>query len=156
MGTWVSKNGVQVPAREKVALVNNTDKTIIVDGKSVGPGEPYIYEGPDRSATEYLKENSVEYLGRPWFEDPEVIGRIRQIHNCSIKEYMDMTGYDEKTTLAEVEKKLSEFVLHSTPVRKPGQRQRSGGADSTGSGKNYEGNFGGEGRALDDAVKTVR
>jgi len=142
MGTWISKNGVMVPAKEKVGLVNNTGKTITVDGKQVAPGEPYVYEGPDRSATEYLKEQGVESLGRNFWEDPELIGRVRQIHNCSIKEYMEMMGYNEKTTVDEFNKKLSEVVLHKDPPRKSGNKFNSGGRNTAGNSGHYEGDFG--------------
>jgi hypothetical protein len=139
MGNWVSKNGLQVPAKEKVAL---TDKN----------GEPYIYEGPDRSATEYLKDQGVTHLGRNFWEDPELIGRVRQIHNCTMKEYMEMMGYDEKTSLAEVEKKLEEVVTHQAPKRGRPRKDRSGGTNTAANGGHYEGGFG----DLNDAKATVK
>lgn len=142
MSTWISKNGVQVPAKEKVALVNDTGKTIIVDGKPVAPGEPYIYEGPDRAATEYLKSEGVTHLGRNFWEDPELIGRVRQIHQCSMKEYMDMMGYNEKTTEDEFNKKLSEVNLHKETPRKSGSKFNSGGRNTAGNSGHIEGDFG--------------
>ena len=113
MGSWVSKDGVHVPAQEEVAL---KDK----DGK------PYIYKGADRSATEYLKEQGVDHLGSPWWEYPDMIARVRQVHNCSMDEYKKMTGYDEATTKEIIEKNLKEVTLHSDSPRKPGVRPRSG------------------------------
>lgn len=130
MPSWVSKNGVVVPAKEKVALT---------DPKT---GEPYIYEGDDRAALEYLKEQNATHLGRPFWEDPELIGRVRQIHNCSMKEYMEMMGFDEKTTLVEIEKNLSQPITHTEPKRNKATRQRSGGANTAGTSGHYEGDFG--------------
>jgi hypothetical protein len=139
MGTWVSKNGVQVPARERVALTNEK-------------GEPYIYEGEDRSAKEYLEEQGVTSLGRHWSDDPEIISRIRQIHNCSLDEYKKMMGYDEKTSLEEVEKNLQTVNTHSEPRRKNPIKSRSGGANTAGSSGHYEGDFG----DLSDAKSKVK
>src|SRR3990167_10874675 len=129
----VSKDGVCVPANEKVSLINTTGKTIIVDGKSVGPDEPYIYEGPDRATLEYMKENNVTTLGVHFSKDPEFINRVRQVHNMTMKEYMEANGYDEKTSVAEFDKKLSDVNLHKNPERKQGNKFQSGGRNTAGS-----------------------
>ena len=152
MGTWVSKDGEFFPAKEKVSLVNTTGKTIVVNGKSVGPDEPYIYEGPDRGATEYLQEQGVKSLGQKWYNDPEIISRIRQVHNCSIEEYKQMMGYDEKTTSEEFEKKFSQVNLHKDPPRKQGSRFNSGGKNTAGNSGHIEGDFGG----IEDAKAKVK
>lgn len=128
MPKWVSKDGVCVPSKERVAL---TDKN----------GEPYIYEGPDRAAVEYLKEQGVESLGVHFSQDPELIARVRQIHNISMKEYMDMCGYDENTTRAKFDKHLNEVNIHENPARKPGLKPRTGGINTAGEG-HYAGDFG--------------
>lgn len=130
MGNWISKDGIQVPATEEVALT---------DPKT---GKPYIYKGPDRSATAYLKEQGVDHLGRHFSEDPELIARVRQIHNMSMKEYMDMMGYDAKTTQGEFEKRVAEPVMHTDPPRKSGAKFRSGGANTAGNSGHLEGDFG--------------
>ena len=142
MPRYVSKEGVCLPAKEKVSLINNTGKTITVNGKQVEPGEPYIYEGPDRAALEYMKEQGVEQLGQHFSKDPEFIARVRQVHNCSMKEYMEMCGYDEKTSNEEFERKFKEVNLHKDSPRKSGNKFASGGKNTAGTSGHYEGGLG--------------
>lgn len=137
MPSYVSHNGVWEPALEKVALVKKD-------------GEPFVYEGKDRAALEAIKNGDV--TSQPFWKDTEFINRVRQVHNMSMKEYMDANGFDEKTSKEEFEKKLSIVNYHKPEARKSPKKQRSGGVDTTGQGENYEGNFG----SLKDAKKTVK
>ena len=152
MPKWISKDGEWNPAKEKVALVNDTGKTITVNGKTVGPGEPYIYEGPDRAALDYMKEQGVTKVGMHFSKDTEFINRVRQVHNMSMAEYMAANGYDEKTSVAEFEKKFAEINTHQDPSRKASTRQPSGGRNTAGASGHYEGDFG----DLSDAMKKVK
>lgn len=138
MPSYVSNNGVWEPALEKVALIDK--KT----------GEPTIYSGKDRAALEAIANGDV--TSQPFWKDTEWINRVRQLHNMTMKEYMDANGFDEKTSKAEFEKKLAIVNLHKAEVRKPAKKQRSGGADTTGQGENYEGSFGG----IKEAKSTVK
>jgi len=128
MPSYVSNNGVWEPALEKVAI---TDKN----------GEPKIYEGPDRAAKAEIKAGNI--TSQPFWKDTEFINRVRQVHNMSMEEYMKANGFDEKTSQAEFEKKLAVVNLHKDPVKKPASSFRSGGADTSGQGENYSGDFGG-------------
>ena len=58
MSSWTSFEGVWYPAKEKVGLINHSDVAIKnpISGEEIGPGEPWIYEGPDRAALLELYE----------------------------------------------------------------------------------------------------
>lgn len=129
MGTWISKDGVMTPAQEEVALVDK-------DGK------PYIYKGPDRSATEYLKEQGATHLGVHFSKDPEFINRVRQVHSMTMKEYMEANGYDENTTNEEFQKAMSTPIVHADPPRKRGRPFASGGRNTAGNSGHMEGGMG--------------
>ncbi len=136
MPSYVSNNGVWEPAIEKVAI---TDKN----------GEPAVYHGKDRAALEAIKNGDV--TSQPFWKDTEFINRVRQVHNMSMKEYMDANGFDEKTSKEDFEKKLAVVNLHKPLPRKPAKRQRSGGANTAGPGS-LEGDFGGK----EEAMKKVK
>ena len=127
MPKYVSNDGVWTPAKEKVGITN-------------AKGEPEVYEGPDRAALAEIKAGNIE--SKPFWKDTEFIARVRQVHNMTIEEYMKANGYDEKTSKAEFEKKLSEVNVHAEPSRKPGNRQRSGGQNTAGQSGHLEGDFG--------------
>lgn len=138
MPTFVSNNGVWEPALEKVAI---TDKN----------GEPAVYSGKDRAALEAIANGDV--TSQPFWKDTEFINRVRQVHNMSMKEYMDANGFDEKTSKAEFEKKLAVVNLHKPITRKPAKKQRSGGANTApGGGGSLEGDFG----DLQDAKSKIK
>lgn len=128
MPSYVSHNGQWEPALEKVAI---TDKN----------GEPTVYQGKDRAALEAIANGDI--TSQPFWKDTEFINRIRQVHNMSMKEYMDANGFDEKTSRADFEKKLSVVNIHKAEPRKPAKRHRSGGANTApGGGGSLEGDFG--------------
>lgn len=141
MPNYVSKDGVWEPKDEKVAL---TDKN----------GEPYIYEGKDRGALEYLKEQGVEQLGINFREDPDVIMHARQL-NMTVDEFCKTSFYTDKMRKEIYEKNKSEVVLHKPVVRKPASKQRSGGANTAGSG-GLEGGMSTGGDPLGDAIRSAQ
>ena len=57
--TFVSKDGIWHPAKEKIGLVNRSGKTKTIDGKRIKPGDPYIYEGADRAALFVLYQDKL-------------------------------------------------------------------------------------------------
>ena len=127
MPKYVSDEGNWKPAKERVAP---KDKD----------GVDFIYEGDDRAALEEMKLGNV--TSRKFYEDPEMIARVRQIHNCSMAEYMTMMGYDEKVSKETFEKNIAEVNTYQPPKRKPQQRQRSGGQNTAGESGHYEGGLG--------------
>lgn len=136
MPNYVSHNGNWVPALEKVAI---TDKD----------GNPKIYEGQDRAALEEIKAGNI--TSQPFWKDTEFINRVRQVHNMSMEEYMKANGFDEKTSKADFEKKLSVVNTHAAPVKKRATKFRSGGTNTAGTGGDKSGDFG----TFEDARKTV-
>jgi len=54
MPTWVSKRGKWLPAKEKIGLVNKSEKVITYNGVEIQPGDPFVYDGPDREALKSL------------------------------------------------------------------------------------------------------
>jgi hypothetical protein len=138
MPSYISKNGEWVPANEKVAI-------------TLKDGTPSIYSGPDRAAMDYLKEQGVDKLGVHFTKDTEFVNRVRQVHNMSMKEYMDANGYDEKVSIDTFNKNFEKPVLHLKPEKKPMKRQPSGGSNTAGGGS-LEGNFG----DLSDAKSKIK
>jgi len=126
MPSYVSLNGEWKPALEKVSIVNKK-------------GEPEIYQGEDRAALEEIAAGNV--TSQPFWKDTEFINRVRQVHNMSMKEYMDANGFDEKTSKEEFEKKLKVVNLHKKPTPKPAKKFRSGGENTAGGGS-LTGDFG--------------
>lgn len=128
MPSYVSKNGVWEPAIEMVSIIN-------------AKGEPDVYKGKDRAALEAIANGDI--TSQPFWKDTEFINRVRQVHNMSMEEYMKANGFDEKTSNAEFEKKLSQVVMHKPLARKPAKKQRSGGANTApGGGGSIDGDFG--------------
>src|SRR3990167_1049496 len=126
MPKYVSNEGVWKPAKEKVAL----------EGKN----GPEIYEGDDRAALAEIAAGNI--TSSHFSHDPELIGRVRQIHNCSMDEYMKMMGYDEKVSKELFEKNLADVNTHSDPKRKPENRKKSGGQNTAGNTGHLAGDFG--------------
>lgn len=127
MPSYVSKDGVWKPAKEKVGITNSK-------------GEPDIYEGDDRAALEEIKAGNVE--SKPFWLDTEWVNRVRQLHNMSMEEYMKSVGFDKETSNQEFEKKIKEVNTHKDSPRKPGSKFASGGKNTAGNSGHLEGDFG--------------
>ena len=138
MPSYISRDGVWSPKKEKVAI---TDKK----------GEPAIYEGPDRAAAEYLKEQGVKELGQHFTKDPEIIMRARQM-NMTVDEFCQTSFYTDEMRKADQDKKASEVVLHKDPKRSPAVKVQSGGRNTAGNSGHYEGDFG----DINDAKSKVK
>jgi len=142
MPRYISKDGEWHPAKEKVGLTNITKQDKEVDGKIVKPGEPYVYEGPDRAALFELYKEGVDKLGRNFKNDPDFIARVRQLGFKDVSEYLKIIGYDE----AEVEKKFNEKASavskHELPKKVEAIKKLGGGQDTSGQGNDTYGGFG--------------
>ena len=83
----ISKDGVFYPAKERIALRNHSQETIVNPseegskffGEEVKPGDDYIYEGPDRVALVELYKTKEETLGMDFHKDPDLIDRTRRL-----------------------------------------------------------------------------
>ena len=142
MSRWVSKDGIWHPAKEKVALKNITDKVKVINGQTVQPGEPYIYEGPDRAALFELFEQKVETLGQDFRQDIELINRVKQLGYTSVDDYAKAMGYDKDKVEALFNKNASVVTQHELPKRVEALNELGGGTDMSGQGKSIVGGFG--------------
>lgn len=143
MPTFISVQGEMRPAKETVGLTNHSDKTITVNGKEVGPGMPYVYEGPDRAALFMLWEQSgkpedakqcMTYLGSSFRTDPEFIARVRQMGFSNIDEYLKAIGYDEVADKKRCEEKAMTVKSHEV-VKRAKEIEVYGGGIEQGTGK---------------------
>jgi hypothetical protein len=142
MPNFVSKEGVWVPAMEKVAITNKD-------------GEPEIYEGPDREALKMLKEmgnpvgdNGEYVMGQHFTENADMYELARSKHYNSVEEYVEKMGYSKEKAKKIYEDNLKKIVTHKDPERKPDTVASPGGMDQS-SGKQIDkGGYGEQGRNL--------
>jgi hypothetical protein len=143
MGTWVSKRGQWVPAREEnVAVENKTGRVLEVNGKKIQPGEKFIYDGPDREAMLALHKEGVEHLGQDFKTDPEFLQAVRNKGFDSVEEYLKVVGYDEEKYDKEFETKAYQMKAHEFPKRVKEVVSLGGGKDMSGAGNHIPGGFG--------------
>lgn len=114
MASYNSKDGIWTPAIERVALKNSQ-------------GEPFIYEGPCRSAQAYLKEVGEPHLGQHFSEDPEVIERAHA-QNKTVDEFCKTAIHTKEKREKDYQERSSKKVLHVEPTRKPMSHEQNGGA----------------------------
>lgn len=113
MPSYDSTVGIWKPAKEKV-VVQNED------------GQPQIYEGPDRAALEFLKQEGQEFIGIDARKDPENIMRARQL-NMSVEDFLGMNTPPTAETLRNEEAKKTNVVTHASPNRKRATQITRGG-----------------------------
>jgi hypothetical protein len=144
MSNWTSHDGKWFPSKEKVALTNITSKVKEINGQKVQPGDPFIYEGPDRAAMFELFKDKVENLGMDFRNDTELINRVRQLGYKSVDAYAKEMGYDKVESEKRFLDKASVITKHELPTRVKEVSVMGGGSDSTGSGADVIGGFGDE------------
>ena len=155
MPNWVSKDGVWHVAKERVALKNNSGKTITnpsaewskYAGEEIEPGEPFIYEGPDRAALfELFKidpSGEVATLGVNFRDDVDLQDRIRQRGYKTVNEYAKSVGYNKEKVEAKFAELIEKTTTHDLPKRvNMIKAAESGGTNTAGTDGNMEGNFG--------------
>jgi len=142
MPTYNSKDGVWKPAIERVALVDKN-------------GDPHIYEGPDRAATEYLKEVGEDHLGMPFYEDPEIIDRAHDRH-MTVDQFCKTSVHTPEKREKEFQEKAKVKANHKLPERKAAIKQtQTGGTNTAGTGSLY-GGFGDGADPKAEAVAKVK
>lgn len=149
MASWVSQRGKLYPANEKCVLTNMSTKKFKWKDDVIEPGESFIYEGPDRAAMQELYDidpsGKTTYLGQDYKQDVNLRSRIRQLHNQSTEEYMEVIGFDEVKDEKEFKKRAVVLNKHEIPklLNKLSMIQQDGGGiDTSGSGEDRYGNFG--------------
>ncbi len=120
MPSFISRRGVCTPAQEEtyVDYSQSKDPRVIKAFKE-GKIKSHFHKGPDRAATEMLKEKGVEFLGGDVKTDPDLIHRARQA-NLTIEQYLKLN--DPLTPAQEKAKKDAEekVVDHSpSPAKEP-------------------------------------
>jgi hypothetical protein len=142
MPRYVSGEGTLIPAKEKVGLVNQSDKTIEVNGKQVLPGEPFIYEGADRAALYELWKAGETTFGINFRKSPDFLKMIRDLNFNNIDDYLDFVGYDQKKAKEEFEKNASNVTKHDIVKSVEMIKVIGGGKDFSGGGNDKYGGFG--------------
>lgn len=142
MPKWVSQEGVWHPRNEKVALVNNSEKVKKIGDQEVGPGEPYIYEGPDRAALFQLFQEKQESLGGDFRHDAEFLLRVKNLGYRDLDDYLSSIGYDSEKAVKLTEEKLSRVNKHELPKKIKAIETLGGGKDFSGQGNDKAGGFG--------------
>jgi hypothetical protein len=152
MASFVSKDGVWYPGRERVSLKNISDKVLTnpssetskFHGEEVQPGDDFIYEGPDRAAMFHLFKEKVETLGQDFRQNPDMIYMARQFGYKDVSAYAKAVGYDSEKMQAEFDSKASVVTKHDLPIKAKEALIMGGGLDSSGSGADVIGGFGDE------------
>jgi hypothetical protein len=125
-----------------VPLINRSGTTKTIDGEEVQPGEPYIYNGPDRAALYQLWENKTDTLGTDIHQSPELLEVVRKLGFKSVKEYLKLNGYDENKVEDDFKKHAAVVNKHELPDRVNMIDTLGGGIDRSGGGLDRPGGFG--------------
>ena len=147
MPNFISKDGIQKPRIERVAY---TDQE----------GMPQIYEGPDRGAVNYMKEQGLDpekdHLGMLYTEDPDILMRAHE-RKMTVAEFTKEKLHPKAEREKEFVKKEKEIVTHALPKKSPYRSKgQSGGANFAGATGHLEGGMGESGDALTDAKASVK
>jgi len=105
MPSFVSKIGKWEAAHERVAY---TDKN----------GEPQIYDGPDRAAEEFIKQEGGS-VGQDALKDPQLMQAARNSGFNDVPSYLAAFQPSEKE-IKEVELAQKAVVTHNPPKAKKG------------------------------------
>lgn len=143
MPNYISKDGIFYPAKEKIGLVNHSNQVITNPsatwsnhyGEKVEPGDPYIYEGPDRAAMYELYLQGVETLGQDFHLDVELINRVRQLGYKSIDDYAEIMGWKKSKSEQQFKEKATVVTKHELPQKVKELELDSGGPIKGGFGE---------------------
>jgi len=127
------------PAKEKIGLINKSDQDMSYKGEVIKPGDPFIYDGPDREAVRMIKEQGgvgAETLGEDFTTRPEFIQTTRNMGFNSVDEYLKFCGYDEAKFKENFQEKASSVKSHEEPVPLEETLIMGGGQDKSGNRDN--------------------
>jgi hypothetical protein len=150
MSQFVSVLGRVVPAKERVILVNQSNKTIKNPSapyskyadEDVPPGGQFIYEGPDRRACYELWQAGVDHFGQDFRKSPEFLQMLRALEFKTEKEYFKFMGIDIDEEKVKAEKTADVVTLHELPKKVEAIQVLGGGKDFSGGGQDRMGAFG--------------
>lgn len=139
MPNFISKDGILTPAKERVVIYDENHS-------------PSIYEGPDRGAIEYMKEQGLDpdsdHLGMHFMDDSDIIERAHD-KNKTIEEFTKQSVYTKEKRDKEFKERASKVVEHA-PLKKT---EYKGGKNT---GTSLKGGFGETDSPLEDAKKSVK
>lgn len=121
MPRFVSKEGEWHAAKERVGLTNLSDEPFEYNGETINPGEPFVYNGPDREAVKMLWEAGQETLGTNFRADPEFLKSLQAYGLSSdeegVKKYLKRIGYNEEEVNKVFDETASVINKHELPAR---------------------------------------
>jgi len=127
MPTYNSFKGIWTPAKEETYVDYSRSKFNSNKGR-----KSFMHKGPDRAATERLKEAGEEFFGEDVERNPDNIMRARQL-NMTVQEFLKLNEPPTKKQ-EEVEAAKENLVIdHSDPEPKPGVSPQGGGVTKKGS-----------------------
>ena len=147
MPRYISLRGVCYPAKEKVGLTNITKEVKKItrpDGtiQEVQPGEPFIYEGPDRAALYELWQIKADTLGMDFKRDPDLLMRVKGLGYANLDDYLKEIGWDDAKAEEIFKKNATEIKSHEIEKRADEIKALGGGKDFAGNGQDMYGGFG--------------
>lgn len=154
MPKFISKDGMWYVAKERVGLINRSNKTVTnpsaewskYANEKIEPGQPFIYEGPDRASLfELFKIDStgqVLTMGQDFHDDPDMQDRARQRGYKSVADYAKAFGYVKEKSDARFEELIAKVETHDLPKRvQMIEATETGGTDTVGN-EHRKGGFG--------------
>ena len=136
MPTFVSRMGKWYAGKEEIGLTNKGKDPIQWEGKTVNPGQPFIYRGPDREAVKVLNEANQESLGMDFRRDPEFLQAVRnmgfQSGEQGVADYLDMIGFDVEEHEKRFDEQISVVRRHELPEKVKEIKVIGGGKDTAG------------------------
>lgn len=112
MPSYISVDGKWFAAKEKAVDRNTGD----------------LYEGPDREASKFIKEETAaqqDWIGTPVAEDSQ-IAELARHHNLTVQEYLEKNKPTPKQAALKVEAD-AKVVDHKAAPTKPGVSSSDGG-----------------------------
>jgi len=147
MPSFISDKGVWSPAKEEIGLINKSEKIIEYKGKKIKPGQPFIYNGPDREALKLLNEQGAGTLGTDFRHDPEFRQAVRNQGFETVEDYLKNIEYDEEADTKKFKEKAASVKAHEVPEKVEQIKTMGGGKDFSGNKDNdIVGGFGDEKR----------
>lgn len=157
MPSFVSNKGKWYPAKEKIGLTNKSDDVLSYDGEDIKPGEPFVYNGPDREAVKMLEEAGEEHLGTDFRDCPEFQDFVNAKYQGDEGKYLRRIGYNEEEDDKKFEETYVKVKSHELPKRVNEIKVMAGGRDLSGASQNdVIGGFGDERLRKPSEIKVER
>ena len=155
MAKFISDEGIQYPANERIGLKNETKEMMINPsvegsrfyGEEVEPGDDYIYEGPCRDAIKILTDLGLYpdpgFMGEHYTTNNDLINLAKYKHYDTVQDYVKgEVHYDAEEAQNKIKEYREKFFS-----RKPAERVKpikpiSGGRNTAGTEGSISGGMG--------------